>query len=126
MRKKNAHFFESSYETLFITCDVAQENESNIWFLDSGCSNHMTGNKRLFEDLNTSVRAQIKLGNDNIVEVMGKGAINVITNSGKKTILDVYFVPRLKHNLISVGQFSQKGYKVYLKNNVCTVFDIPP
>ena len=67
MRKHNAHFSESSSETLFITCDVAQENASNIWFLDSGCSNHMTGNKGLFEDLNTSVKAQIKLGNDNIV-----------------------------------------------------------
>jgi len=126
MRKKNAHFSESSSETLFITCDVAQENASNIWFLDSGCSNHMTGNKGLFEELNTSVKAQIKLGNDNIVEVMGKGAINVITNRGKKTIPDVYFVPGLKHNLISVGQLMQKGYKVSFENNVCTIFDIPP
>jgi hypothetical protein len=30
MRKKNANFSESSYETLFITCHVAQENASNI------------------------------------------------------------------------------------------------
>ena len=36
MRKQNAHFSESSSETMFITCDVAQENASNIWFLDSG------------------------------------------------------------------------------------------
>jgi hypothetical protein len=86
----------------------------------------MTGNKGLFEDLDTSVKAQIKLGDDNIVEVMGKCAINVITNSGKKTILDVYFVPDLKHNLISVGQLTQKGYRVSFENNVCTIFDIPP
>jgi hypothetical protein len=126
MRKQNAHLSKSSSETLFITCDVAQENASNIWFLDSGCSNHMTGNKGLFENLNTSVKAQIKLGNDNIVEVMGKGAINVITNNGKKIIPDVYFVAGLKHYLISVGQLTQKGYRVYFENNVCTVFDIPP
>jgi hypothetical protein len=69
----------------------------------------MTRNKGLFEDLDASVKAQIKLCNDNIVKVMGKGAINVITNSGKKTIPDVYFVPGLKHNLISVGQLTQKG-----------------
>jgi hypothetical protein len=52
----------------------------------------MSGNKGLFKDLDTSVKVQIKLGNDNIVEVMGKGAINVTTNSVKKTIHDVYFV----------------------------------
>jgi hypothetical protein len=126
MTKQNAHFFESSSETLFITCDVAQENASNIWFLDSGCSNHMTGNKGLFEDLDASIKAHIKLGNDNIVEVMGKGAINVIKNSGNKTIPDVYFVPGSKHNLISVGQLTQKGYRIYFENNVCTILDIPP
>jgi hypothetical protein len=72
MRKQNAHFSESNSETLFITCDVAQENASNIWFLDNGCSNHMIRNKGLFEDLGASFKAQIKLGNHNIVEVTGK------------------------------------------------------
>jgi hypothetical protein len=57
---------------------------------------------------------------------MGKGAINVITKTGKKIIPDVYFVPSLKHNLISVGQLTQKGYRVYFENNVCTTLDIPP
>jgi hypothetical protein len=57
---------------------------------------------------------------------MGKGAINVITKTGKKIIPDVYFVPSLKHNLISVGQLTQKGYRVYFENNVCTILDIPP
>jgi hypothetical protein len=126
MRKHNANFSESSFETFFITCHVAQENVSYIWFLDSGCSNHMTGNKELFENLDTSVTSQIKLGNDNIVEVMGKGVINVITKTRKKTTPDVYFVPGLKHNIISVGQLTQKGYRVAFENNVCTIFDIPP
>ena len=46
-----ANFSLISYETLFITCHVAQENASNICFLDSGCSNRMTINKELFENL---------------------------------------------------------------------------
>jgi hypothetical protein len=57
---------------------------------------------------------------------MGKRTIIVITNIGNKTILDVYFVPGLKNNLISVGQLTQKGYRVAFENNVCTIFDIPP
>ena len=66
------------------------------------------------------------MGNDNIVEFKGKGTINVIKNLGKKSISDVYFIPGLKHNLISVGQLTQKGYKVNFENNVCTIFDISP
>jgi hypothetical protein len=86
----------------------------------------MTRNKELFEDLDTSVKEQIKLGNGNIVEVMGKGVVNVITKTRNKTILDVYCVPGLKHNLISVGQLTQKFYRIAFENNVCTILDIPP
>jgi hypothetical protein len=35
-------------------------------------------------------------------------------------------VPGLKHNLRSVGQLTQKGYRVSFENNVCTILDIPP
>ena len=100
---------------MFITCHVAQESSSDIWFLDSGCSNHMTGNRDIYESLDTLVKSKVKLGNDNIVEVSGKGTIVVMTNLGKKSIPDMYFVPGLRHNLISVGKLTQKGYKVILK-----------
>ena len=76
--------------------------------------------------MDTSTKSELKLGNDNIVEVKGKGTINVITKLGKKSISDVYFVPGLKHNLISVGQLTRKGYKVIFENNVFTIFDISP
>ena len=57
---------------------------------------------------------------------MGNNAVNVIRKTRKKTILDVYFVPGFKHNLISVGQLTRKGYRVSFENNVCTMLDIPP
>ena len=97
---------------MFITCHVAQESSSDIWFLDSGCSNHMTGNRDIFESLDTSVKSKVKLGNDNIVEVSGKGTIIVMKNLGKKSIPIVYFVPNFKHNLLRVGQLTQIGYIV--------------
>ena len=58
---------------------------------------------------------------------MGKGVINILTkNGGKRYIPDVYFVPGLKHNLMSVGQLVQKGYKVSFDNDVCTILDRNP
>lgn len=126
IRKKNAFFFLNSSETLFITCHIAQESPSDSWFLDSECSNHMTGNTDLFDYLDNSIKLEVKLGNNDTMEVIGKGAINMMTNIGKGTIPDVYYVPGLKQNLISVGQLVQKGYKVVLENNVCTIFDKSP
>ena len=52
------------------------------------------------------------------VEVSGKGTMNVITKHGKKSIYDVYFVPGLKHNLISVGKLSQKCYRVIFEKKI--------
>lgn len=77
--KQNAIFFGSGPGALFITCHVAKECSSDIWSLVSGCSNHMTGNRDIFESLDTSIKSKIKLF-ENIVEVRGKGIIVVMTN----------------------------------------------
>lgn len=34
-----------------IECNVVQESQCDIWYLDSGCSNHMIGNRDLFYSL---------------------------------------------------------------------------
>jgi len=60
-------------------------------------------------------------------EVMGKGRVNILTKNGeKKCSLDAYFLSRLKHNLISMGQLMQKGYNVFFKNGECTILDESP
>ena len=39
---------------------------------------------------------------------------------------DVYHVEGLKHNLLSIGQLIQKGYRVYMEDNHCVIKDIRP
>ena len=103
---------------------MAQENSKDVWFLDNGCSNHMTRNRELFSNLDDFVTSEIKLGNNSIVPIMGKGVINVLAKKGeKKFIPNVYYVPTLTHNLMSVGQLDGKGYKVIFKDNACTILD---
>ena len=75
---------KSKSRSLFITCNVAQKSSKDEWFLDIGCSNHMTSNKDFFESLDRSIKSEVKLGNNEIVEVSGKGIINVMTKHGKK------------------------------------------
>ena len=58
---------------------------------------------------------------------MGKGKVDILTRKGeKKYISDVYFVPGLKHNLISIGKLMKKGYYFFFKNDVGTILDKPP
>ena len=65
----------------------------------------------------------MKLGNDSKVKVNGKGVIVVYSKNGKRrTIHDVYYVPGLMCNLLSVGQLLEKEYRVFFKNKVCTIY----
>ena len=81
----------------------------------------MTGNKDLFSNLDTNIQCEVKLGNDIKVCVKGKGMIVVYTRDGdRRPIDDVYYVPSLKCNLLSIGQLIEKNYRVFFKNNECT------
>ena len=87
-----------------IECNTIQEIPSDIWHLDSGCNNHMTGNLNLFSSLDNSVQTDVTLGNNDQVTILGKGTINILTKQGEhKYMPDVYHVEGLKHNLLSIG-----------------------
>eukprot|EP00253_Pinus_taeda_P006078 PITA_06078 len=108
-------------------CNMTETNSEDIWFLDSGCSNHMTGNIALFSALDKNMKSEVTLGTDSKVPVMEKGEVKIFTKQGeRKTIADVYYVPGMRCNLLSIGQLVQKGYNVYFVNDVCTIMDIPP
>lgn len=80
----------------------------DTWFIDSGCNNHMTGCKSIIVQMDESFKREVRTGDDKRLDVHGIGDIAVETKIGKKKIQSVYFVPGLKHNLLSVGQLLQK------------------
>ncbi|KAL8091057.1 hypothetical protein AgCh_040237 [Apium graveolens] len=89
--------------------------ESNVWYLDNGSSNHMTGQKLKFEEIDETVAGQVKFGDGSIVHIKGKGSIRVRCNNGETRILGgVYYIPSLCNNIISLGQLSEEGYKVIM------------
>ena len=103
----NANFTKEniSQENLFLACNMAEEKNEDIWFLDSGCSNHMTGNISMFSMLNENLKSQVTLGTYSKVSVMGKGRLCVLRKKGeRKSISDVYYVHSMKCNLFSIGK----------------------
>ncbi len=77
--------------------------------MDSGYSRHMTGERSMFLDLQPLDRGTGAFrGNQH-------GQIVVIGKVGKKnstSIDNVFYVKRLKHNLLSISQFYDSGYSV--------------
>ena len=114
---------------MFLSYHQATEEHynSDLWLLDSGCSNHMTGNKSLFSSLDSSVMMNIKLGDDSLVPAKGKGTILVLTNQNeKKFIHEEFYVPHMNVNLISIGQLLQNQYDIWFFDTYCAIYDKPP
>ena len=87
----------------------------------------MTSNLNLFSSLDNSVQTDVTLGNNVQVTVLGKGIVNILTKQGDhKYMPDIYHVEGLKHNLLSIGQLIQKGYRVYMEDNHYVIKDVRP
>lgn len=96
--------------------------KEEVLFQDSGCSNHMTGNKEWFSELEESFRRTVKLGNDTTMAVVAKGNIRMQINRITQVISDVYFIPELKNNFLSIGQLQEKGLAILIQDGTCKVF----
>ncbi|KAG6433701.1 hypothetical protein SASPL_105316 [Salvia splendens] len=68
--------FEKSDEKAFQVKD-AVDVLNDVWFVDSGCSNHMCSNKEMFKELDESRKIQVRLGDDKSIQVEGKGTVAV-------------------------------------------------
>lgn len=92
--------------------DTNEVSREDIWFLDSGCSNHMCGNKEYFSDFDGIFRDSVKLGNNTSMAVLGKGNVRLQVNGLIQIFTGVFYVPELKNNLLSIGQLQEKGLTV--------------
>ena len=86
----------------------------SVWFLDSGASFHMTGDRYLFTDLDEKdLGLHIEMGDDGRYSATDIGTISFERESGKPFVLkEVMHVLVLKKNLISVAMLEDKGYDV--------------
>ena len=95
-----------------------QNSKRKPWFLDSGCSRHMTGDKQCFISFIKKEGGLVTFGNNDKGQIKGKGTIGK-NNSAK--IEDVQYVEGLKHNLLSISQLCDSGFEVIFKPNICEV-----
>lgn len=70
-------------------------NKKVAWFLDSGCSNHMCGDKGAFVKFVSEAKHFIKCGNDSQMIVVGTGSVRLVFNGTTFLLQDVYYVPEL-------------------------------
>ncbi|KAK8947207.1 hypothetical protein KSP39_PZI006814 [Platanthera zijinensis] len=116
--------FTQQHESLFYSSLQPEAPNHEIWFLDSGCSNHMSNNKHSFVHLSDRDRSEVIMGDGHIKTIEGRGTVAVTLRNGVVNhIHDVQYVPGLSQNLLSVGQLLHKGYKLIFEGNECIIWD---
>ncbi|GJT61868.1 integrase, catalytic region, zinc finger, CCHC-type containing protein [Tanacetum coccineum] len=91
-----------------------------LWYLDSGCSKHMTGNRSQLMNFVSKFLGTVRFGNGHIARIMGYGDYQV----ENVTISRVYYVEGLGHNLFSVGQFCDGDLEVAFWKNTFFIHNL--
>ena len=89
---------------LFVQVGHGTQEESTRWILDTGATNHMTGARSAFSELDAGVHGTVKFGDGSIVDIEGHGTVVFKRKSGEhQALAGVYHIPRLTANIISLG-----------------------
>jgi len=91
-----------------------------LWYLDSGCSKHMTGDAFHLTNLKLKLAGYVTYGDNNRGRILRVGDIG---GDDKVIIKDVLLVVGLKHNLLNISQLCAKGYKITFEPNLCLIAD---
>ncbi|GKD14785.1 retrovirus-related pol polyprotein from transposon TNT 1-94, partial [Tanacetum coccineum] len=88
-----------------------------LWYLDSGCSKHMTGDRSQLTNFVNKFLGTVKFRNDHVAKILGYGDYQI----GNVTISRVYYVEGLGHNLFFVGQFCDSNLEVAFRQHTCFI-----
>lgn len=78
--------------------------------------------KEWFFSLEEGFNHTVKLGNDTRMSVVGKGCVKVQVNGVTQVIPEVYYVPELRNNFLSLGQLQERGLAILIRDGTCKVY----
>ncbi|KAI3684902.1 hypothetical protein L6452_34130 [Arctium lappa] len=93
---------------------------SHLWYIDSGCSRHMTGFKHLLHNYVEEPAGTVSFANS---ELTGFIRGHCSLTNGTITIKKVLFVDGLDHNLFSTSQFCDSKFQVRFTVDSCFLDD---
>ena len=85
------------------------------WILDSGCTDHMVGSKEFMKKFKPKVTS-VSIANNEIIKTTGFGQIVCSTKDKNIVLNNVWHVPKLGRNLLSVSAITKEGFQVQFQD----------
>nr|GFA00990.1 zinc finger, CCHC-type [Tanacetum cinerariifolium] len=105
--------------------EYKETSKDSLGYLYNRASNHMTRVKEHFKELDEKVSGKVKFRDGSYIEIKGKGSILLECDDEKQRILSqVDYIPSLKSNLLSLGQFTEIGCKVAMEDDKLQLYDM--
>ncbi|XP_078437272.1 uncharacterized protein LOC144707891 [Wolffia australiana] len=111
-------------EKVFAHLGEEEKCDEEVWVMDTGATNHMSGSRMAFTELDTTVLGTVRFGDDSVARIEGRGTIVFQCKNGEhRSFSRVYFIPRLTTSIISVGQLDEAKYRVNIEKGMMTVHE---
>ena len=91
----------SKHEVYFMMKSAFKVMDICLWYLDSGYSRHVIGDRSLFKVFESKKGGNVTFGNGSKSQIKGKG---IIFPPGLSNIANVLYVEGLRVNLLSISQ----------------------
>ena len=99
--------------------EITSQRQPDDWFIDSGASAHVTGDRTLISDVRSAPQSNVTTAGGRVLPIMGQGSANLDKN---KEIQRVLYVPGMCKNLLSVGKFADAGHYTLFGPHKCWIF----
>ena len=108
------------HEVYFLMKSSFKVMDTCLWYLDSGCSRHMTGNRSLFKVFESKKGENVTFNEGSKSQIKWKGTISL---PRLPDITNVLYVKGLKVNLLSISQRSDQYFMVLFSKGKCLVLN---
>jgi hypothetical protein len=89
------------------------------WYIDNGCSKHMTGDQDKFLGMKRKEKGSVTFGDNVSAKILGKGTVNLGNNKAKEE--NLLLVENLNPNLLSVSQTCDQEHILIFDSEKCEI-----
>jgi hypothetical protein len=78
----------------------------------------------MLSHIDETVRDTVKFGDGSVVQICGRGSVVFSCKIGEhRALSDVYYIPKLRMSIVSLGQLDENGCKSVIENGELCLYD---